>query len=126
MELFTVFVKTDDAGRVIGINSSAFLRDTTEWQKIDAGYSTRHYHAQVLYLPRPLTTEDGVCFYKLVDGRIVERTAEEMAADMPEDIPTPPPTGGTAVVQPDPEVESRLAAVEQSIEMLLEGVTEDE
>lgn len=123
-ESYSVFVKTDIAGRVIGMNSSAFLPSTEGWIEIDNGTGERFCHAQSNYLLKPLLNDDGIYQYKLVDGNIVERTAEEMAADVMEDIPTPPPTGGT--VQPDPETESRLAAVEQSVEMLLEGVTEDE
>ena len=125
-ESYSVFVKTDIAGRVIGVNSSAFLPSTDGWIEIDNGTGERFFHAQGNYLPMPLLNDDGIYQYKLMGYNIVERTAEEMAADVVEDIPTPPPAGGTVIVQPDPEVECRLATVEQSIEMLLEGVTEDE
>ena len=87
---YKVLVRVDDAGRVVEINSSAFVQDETGWVEIDSGWEDRHHHAQGNYLPCPLMDERGVCRYKLVDGKVVERTAEEMDADYtpPEQKPT--------------------------------------
>ena len=78
---YIVYVRTDDEGRITAINSSAFLADTTDWVQIDSGYGDRYHHAQGNYLPGPLYDERGICRYKLVDGKPVERTQEEMDAD---------------------------------------------
>ena len=87
---YKVLVRVDDAGRVVEINSSAFLSDTDGWVKIDHGVSDKFHHAQGNYFPKPIMDERGVYRYKLVDGKPIERTQEEMDADYttPEQKPT--------------------------------------
>lgn len=87
MKPYIVYVKVDDEKRITSINSSAFLSDTTGWTEIDSGYGDKYHHAQGNYFPQPLYDERGICRYKLVNGRPVERTQEEMDADyMPPEI----------------------------------------
>lgn len=90
MQPYIVYVRTDDAKRIIAINSSAFLPDTTGWTEIDSGYGDRYHHAQGNYFDKPLYDDRGICRYKLMDGKPVERTQEEMDADYvpPEVKPT--------------------------------------
>lgn len=102
MEEYLVYIRADDAGRVVEINSSAFLDDTDGWVQIDSGHGDRYHHAQGNYLPGPLVDERGVYRYKLVGGEIVERTAEEMDGDY-----TPP--------EPEPDSAARLRAVEETL-----------
>ena len=85
-----VYVKTDDSNRITGVNSSAFLRDITGWIEIDQGFGDKYHHAQGNYFDKPLCDERGIYRYKLVDGKPVERTQEEMDADYvpPEVKPT--------------------------------------
>ena len=78
---YKVLVRVDESGRVVAINSSAFLPDTTGWTEIDSGYGDKYHHAQGNYFDKPLCDERGICRYKLVNGRPVERTQEEMDAD---------------------------------------------
>lgn len=87
---YIVYVRIDDMDRIISINSSAFLTDTSGWIEIDRGFGDKYHHAQGNYLPGPLMDERGVYRYKLVDGKPAERTAEEMDADYtpPEQKPT--------------------------------------
>ena len=87
---YDVYVKPDEAGRITAINSSAFLSDTDGWVKIDHGVSDKFHHAQGNYLDGPLMDERGVYRYKMVDGKPIERTQEEMDADYtpPEQRPT--------------------------------------
>lgn len=89
-QLYNVLVRVDDAGHITAINSSAFLPDASGWVQIDSGYGDRYHHAQGNYLPGPLIDNRGVYRYKLVDGKAVERTQEEMDADYapPEVEPT--------------------------------------
>lgn len=101
-EGYTVFVLVDDSGRIISINSDAFLADTTEWVQIDEGTGDRFHHAQNNYLPKPLYDERCIPRYKLVDGEVVERTQEEMDADY-----TPP--------EVEPTAEELLAALVEGI-----------
>lgn len=102
MDEYTVYIRTDNAGRVVDINSSAFLQDTEGWEEIDSGHGDRYHHAQGNYLPGPLADERGVYRYKLEDGAIVERTREEMDADY-----TPP--------EPEPDPAARLKVVEETL-----------
>ena len=87
---YKVLVRVDSAGRVVAINSSAFITDTDGWVEIDSGYGDRYHHSQGNYLDGPLMDERGVYRYKLLDGAVVERTKEEMDADYtpPEQKPT--------------------------------------
>lgn len=117
---YEVYIKTDAQRRITAINSSAFLHDTNGWTKIDEGHGDKYHHAQGNYLPGPLMDERGVYRYKLEGGQVQERTQEEMDADY-----TPP--------APSPSPEERLAALEQenaylkeTLNIILEGVTEDE
>lgn len=87
---YDVYVKPDKVGRITAVNSSAFLTDTDGWVKIDHGVSDKFHHAQGNYFPKPIMDERGIYRYKLVDGKVVERTQEEMDADYtpPEVAPT--------------------------------------
>ena len=78
---YKVLVRVDDAGRVVEINSSAFITNTDGWTEIDSGWGAKYHHAQGNYLSGPLTDARGVYRYKLADGAVVERTREEMDAD---------------------------------------------
>lgn len=87
-ESYIVYVQTDAQNNIIAINSSAFLEDTERWIKIDEGLGDKYHHAQCNYFDKPIYTADGVPRYKLVDGKAVERTTEEIQADVPEPQPT--------------------------------------
>lgn len=80
MEEYIVYVRTDESGVIIAINSSAFV-DGEGWTEIDRGSGDRCHHAQGNYLPDVIADEVGVYNYKLVNGRVVERTETEKTAD---------------------------------------------
>ncbi len=109
MDDYIVYIKTDVQGRVIAVNSSAFLDDTiddtTDWIEIDSGAGDRYHHAQGNYLDKPICTDDGIYQYKLADGAVVNRTADEIAADLAAQ-PAPSPTPEERIV----ELEDELAA----------------
>ena len=88
--MYKVYVKTDISGRVTEINSDAFLPDTSGWTLIDEGEGDKYHHAQGNYFDESIMTEQGVYRYKLVDGEVQERTAEEIQADI-DAIPPPQP-----------------------------------
>lgn len=118
MQPHRVLVRVDDAGRVTDINSSAFVFDTDGWMEIDSGYGDRYHHAQNHYLPRPLTDDRGIFQYKLCDGEIVERTAEEMDADYAA-RPKPEPTNEELLLEMAADHEYRICLMEL-------GVTEND
>ena len=87
---YKVIVRADAAGRIVEINSSAFITDTDGWTEIESGWGDKYHHAQGNYFQQPIMDERGIYRYKLVDGKPIERTAEEMDADytQPEQKPT--------------------------------------
>ena len=108
---YKVLVRVDDAGRVVEINSSAFITDMNGWTEIDSGWGDRYHHAQGNYLESSLTDERGLFLYKLENGQIVKRSAAEVEADY-----RPQPFALTQ--------EERLSALEDAFNLLLDGATE--
>lgn len=96
MPPYTIYVKTNSSGYITAVNSSAFLSDLTDWVEIDRGYGDKYHHAQGNYFPEPIITDGGAYQYKLVDGKAVECTAEEIAAQ--EETRKPKPTVNRNVV----------------------------
>lgn len=111
MEAYKVYALVDEAGRILGINSDAFLEDATGWVLIDEGESDRHHHAQGNYFSKPLWDDTGVCRYKLEDGAVVERSEAEMQEDR-------------NAMPAEPTMGERLAKVESVLERLLSLVAE--
>lgn len=105
---YVVYVKTDDNGHIVAVNSSAFLSDTTGWTEIDQGSGDKYHHAQGNYFSEPILTLGGAWCYKLVDGMPTECTADEIAEQ-------------EAANQPDissPTQDERITALETENAML--------
>ena len=81
MNPYIVYVKLDEDNRITAINSSAFLKDTDGWTEIASGYGDQYHHAQGNYFNKPIMDDRGICRYKLYDGKVIERTHDEMDAD---------------------------------------------
>lgn len=100
MKPYIVYIKTDDANRIMDVNSSAFLPNTDGWIEIDSGFGYEYRHAQGNYFPKPIYDDRGIKRYKAVtvndapEGEIIaefvkdgvtywifERTQEEMDTD---------------------------------------------
>ena len=93
---YIVYVTPNENGHITAVNSSAFLTDATGWIEIDRGYGDKYHHAQGNYFPESIYTDSGVYRYKLVNGKPVECTPEEITAQ-------------EAALRPDP-VEPETAA----------------
>lgn len=107
MEMYSVFVKTNDSGYITAVNSSAFLSDTTGWTEIDQGAGDKYHHAQGNYLPGPLMTVGGAYRYKLINGKPVECTSEEIQQQEDANQPELPPDPG--------DYEARIQALEEEL-----------
>ena len=86
-----VYVLPDASGRITRIDGGYTMpEDLTGWVLIDEGYGDRYNLCQGNYFPQPIMDDRGIYRYKLVDGKPVERTQEEMDADYvpPEVKPT--------------------------------------
>lgn len=135
MTPYIVFVKLDDANRIIAVNSSAFLRDVTGWAEIDSGYGDKYHHAQGNYFDKPIMDERGIKRYKAypfvdapageiiarffkddVEYLILERTQEEMDAEYAA-RPAPPLSDKERIAA----LEAQLASCEAAF---AEGVNE--
>lgn len=69
METYAVYILLDGANRILSVDSSAFLSDTTGWEQIDEGTGDRFHHAQNNYFPKPKYDERGIPRYTYVsDG----------------------------------------------------------
>lgn len=75
---YIVYVKLNVSDYITAVNSSEFMTNTTGWAKIDSGYGDKYHHAQGNYFPESIYTDGGAYRYKLVDGKPVECTQEEI------------------------------------------------
>lgn len=117
--MYKVYARIDITGRIVSVNSNAFLPDADGWTLIDDGDGDKYHHAQGNYLPKPLMTEQGIYRYKLVSGKAVERTAAEIAADVAK-IPPPPPSAEDRIRA----LEAKLTALEPAITTLTRDVAD--
>lgn len=94
-EISKVYVRTDKYDRIIrcegGITTPPDLAD---WTEIDKGEGDKYLLCQQYYFPDGLYTADGIPRYKLQDGKVLERTEDEIQADR--DAIVPPPQAPSA------------------------------
>ena len=138
---YKVFVKVNTDGCITQINSSAFIRDTTDWIKIDEGEGTKYHHAQNNYLDKPIIDENGIYNYKLVDRKSVLRSDEDKAAEIAKiqnqqkisklkqqlselDLQAVRPLRAIAAGTATDEDKSRLAEIESKAEALRAEIAE--
>ena len=112
-EKYIVYVRINEAGSIVEVNSSAFLSDTEGWTAIDEGYGDRFHHAQGNYFTLPLYGTDGCANYKLADGTPALRTEAEKAAE----IAARPAAGPTQLDR----VEAQVAYTAMMTDTMLEG-----
>lgn len=106
-----VYVQTDSENRVLRLEGEYSLpADLTGWTKIDEGFGDKYALAQSHYLAKPLY-DGAVLRYKLVDGKVVERTAEEIEADKAK-LPKP------VIPKTNAELESENAKLKQQVAAL--------
>lgn len=87
-EIYKVYVKTDDQGRICAVTSSAFLPDPTGWAEIDEGEGLRYEQAQTQYFGEAIA-QDGILAQVLLEDweqlplgqRTRKRTEEEIEQD---------------------------------------------
>lgn len=119
---YVVYVKANSSGYITAVNSSTFLTDLTDWMEIDSGYGDKYHHAQGNYFPESIMTMGGAYRYKLVDGEVVECTADELKAQKAENNPE---TDGFLTLEDrvgNLEIDSN--EMKEALEMILSGVTE--
>ena len=113
-----VYVLLNDDGyitRVDGGYTIGNITDPENWVLIDEGTGDRYNLCQGNYFSLPIYTEGGAYRYKLVKGKPVECTAEEISTQE-EEI--------KASIITVPTAEERIAELEAQNEMLLQCVLE--
>ena len=123
MQKSKVYVLPDSSGYITRIDGGYTVSNITDpgnWVLIDEGNGDRYNLCQGNYFPLPIRTMGGAYRYKLLDGKPVECTAEEIAAqeDALKPVPTPSLENRVEVLETD-AVETR-----EALEMILSGVTE--
>ena len=111
MEKSKVYVLPDSSGyitRIDGGYTIGNIKDFAGWVMIDDGYGDRYNLCQGNYFPQPIITDGGAYRYKLVDGKPVECTAEEIAAQ--EEALKPVPT---------PSLENRVEVLESTTDDMI-------
>ena len=93
MEKSKVYVFSDSSGYITRIEGGYTTpKDLTGWVLVDEGYGDRYNLCQSNYFPDLLVTDVGAYRYKLVDGKPMECTAEEISAQEEALKPVPIPT----------------------------------
>lgn len=82
VEKSKVYVKLDERSRIICCDGGYTTpKDLSGWTQIDEGTGDKYNLCQSHYFDGELYTADGIPHYKLVDGKAIERTVEEIEAD---------------------------------------------
>ena len=102
--MIKVYVKVNENNEIIDVNSSIFLKDTTDYILIDEGQGDKYAHAQSQYLDGGLIDRYGRYNYRLVDNNIEFINEEEK------------PVVETVK---RPAIEERLASIELDLNVLL-------
>ena len=106
-----VYVLLDEKSRVLrceGGYTMSNIDDVSQWTYIDEGTGDRYNLCQSNYFPKPIITDGGAYRYKLVDGKPVECTAEEIEAQ--EEALKPVPT---------PSLENRVEVLESTTDDMI-------
>ena len=95
MKKSKVYALTDSSGyitRIDGGYTESNITDPENWVLIDEGFGDRYNLCQGNYFQQPIRTTGGAYRYKLVGGKPVECTAEEIAQQEEAVRPVPMPT----------------------------------
>jgi hypothetical protein len=98
MDTYIVYVLIDENSNIIAVNSSAFLTDIASFIQIDSGTTDKYHHAQNNYFEKPIMTDSGIWRYKLINGEVVEKTAEMIELEESE-LPLPPMSQDDKILQ---------------------------
>lgn len=115
-----VYVLLDERNRVTrceGGYTIGNITDFSEWLLIDEGVGDKYNLCQSNYFDKPLYEGHGVPVFKLVDGKVVERTQAEIDADIAA-LPAPKPQPTVA------ELQAKVVKLETALELLVSGATE--
>ncbi len=103
--MVNVYIQVDGT-KIINANSGAYIIESDGWHLVYSGDDVPEL------FPKGIMTDLGGFNYAYIDGEIVERSADDIAAD-------------EAAANPAQEThEERIAQLEEALELILSGVTE--
>ena len=111
MKKSKVYVLLNSEGYITRIDGGYTIGNITDpenWVLIDEGNGDKYNLCQGNYFPQPIRTMGGAYRYKLVDGKPVECTAEEIEAQ--EEALKPVPT---------PSLENRVEVLESTTDDMI-------
>ena len=111
MKKSKVYVLLNSEGYITRIDGGYTIGNITDpenWVLIDEGNGDKYNLCQGNYFPQPIITDGGAYRYKLVDGKPVECTAEEIEAQ--EEALKPVPT---------PSLENRVEVLESTTDDMI-------
>ena len=111
MKKSKVYVLLNSEGYITRIDGGYTIGNITDpenWVRIDEGNGDKYNLCQGNYFPQPIRTMGGAYRYKLVDGKPVECTAEEIEAQ--EEALKPVPT---------PSLENRVEVLESTTDDMI-------
>lgn len=79
---YSVYIKINSNNQIVGITSSAFLKDPAGWIKIDEGHGLKYQLAQTRYLDKPIKNPGRAFNYKWENESIIEIPEEEKVSPM--------------------------------------------
>ena len=71
-EPIKVYIKVNANNEIVKVGSSVFIKDLTDWIKIDVGYGDKYAHAQSQYFEKPLINDNGKYNYKYQNEKVIE------------------------------------------------------
>ena len=111
MQKSKVYILPDSSGyitRIDGGYTVSNITDPENWVLIDSGYGDKYNLCQGNYFPQPIRTMGGAYRYKLVDGKPVECTDEEIEAQE-----------GALKPVPTPSLENRVEVLESTTDDMI-------
>lgn len=86
---YIVYIRVDESGSIVEINSDAFLDNIDGYIELDSGYGDKYHHAQGNYLDEPIFDFNGYYNYKFINGEVIKRSEIEKEKDKLELKATP-------------------------------------
>lgn len=108
---YNVYIKVNEIGAVISINSSAFIHDFENWILLEENvFGDRGHHAQGNYFEKSLIDFEGCHNYYYIDNAILEATPEQKAAEKA-GFPKPGPSPMETLQQKNHLLEAQVQAL---------------
>lgn len=109
-----VYIRINDIGMIQEVNSEIFIKDFSNWIKIDEGFGDKYAHAQGNYFPKSIYNDNGTHTYILEDNIIRETTKEEQQAEL-DAMPKPEPSAESDLLNMAVDHEYRLTVLELGV-----------